>query len=116
MALLHVRLLWSAVAECSYLNCSRELVVNTHDVPDSIKLKLGVVVALVQHRGRSRNMDDGVERLRNESRVQDGLHRRRSDLPPVHVGFECNVQFNLRNNLAVGVLLVRHWDLLWRKD
>ncbi len=116
MALLHVRFLWSAVAECSYLNCSGELVVNTDDVPDSIELKLGVVVALVQHRGRSRHLDDGVERLRNESRVQDGLHRRRSDLPTVHVGFEYHVQFNLRDNLTVCVLLVRLWDLLWRKD
>lgn len=116
MALLHVWHVRTTLAECNYLNCSGEFDVSTDDVFDSPELKLAVVVALVQHWRRSRHLDDALEFVRNESRVQDGFYRRRGNLPPIHVGCECFVQLNLRNNLADVVLFLCHYDILWWKD
>jgi len=75
-----------------------------------------MVVALIQRWGCSRHLDDGLEHLRYVTRFQDGLDRFRSDLPPVHAGYECFVQFSLRDNLTDGLLPLRNWDLLWREN
>ena len=91
MALLHVWHVWTTLAECNYLNCSGEFDVSTDDVFDSPELKLAVVVALVQHWRRSRHLDDALEFVRNESRVQDGLHRSRGDIPSLYAGLQCDV-------------------------